>query len=466
MVKYTRRTAIQSALGAIVAARSPLARSEPIVPFEVDWKEQHSKSQRFTDATQITDDSFVVLGEPPAGESDQSTPPQVSAYDQSGAKQWTWRWPEDSSQSLAYFQAVASTDDGKLFLGGPTIESDEGPLLLAKLGTDRNVEWKKTYGDRYGDMRFVQLSESTLFLVGTNTLPSQAETIVLGIESNDGTVSWRNSSFVDGYYVTQACPHEDGCIIAGENPSGYGWLARLSTDGTVRWEQTYTSPEIDTLTGIIAVSSGLLVGIGIEYVDNGTNVRSIGLSADGEREWTTLLELDAEEYPTNPQIVSDPEGGYVICTSYGQRPQLLIAETDERATIQNSSLISPWDTNLFLKRIFTSEGKFVLTGELENQRTEKYSTWAVGIGRHTDSPSPTFTPTNTTRTKTKPSSPTRKPNSTEPGTEDPVSAETIEAHPETRSSQADGSGFGILLSVLGVLGIGYLSQYYGDNEND
>lgn len=462
MPSYTRRSILGSLVGLSVVGAVPTTQARPQPTFESVWNKTVVESREFGDSSRLTDGTLVVAGAK-SHPTVQSSAPYVVAFDDSGTREWVWNWPEDRSDSLNYVQALAPTENGGLFFAGPTDEDRSENLLIGKLDAEQNVEWHitpKEYHYYYG-LFLVRTTPSRLAIIGYEVSPEINRTHVFGVDTDTRSINWEKDTFSDTNALS-ATVHQQGCVVAGETSKG-GWTARFTPDGDIDWEQTFSEPEL-TLTDITTSAAGDVVTIGHRINDYETIEIQI-LDSDGTLNAKQTPEFQPLSVPHDPQIVSVPSGGYVCSWSYGDRSELFVGRLTTEGTLEYGNHIGPWDSGFrpVLLDIKLVNEQIILLGDTKEEESETTLTWSVGVDKAVQTPTPTETPT---QTATVSPSPTQTPTltGTPSPTDVPVPTET--ENPTTSTSSADGPGFGVVGSLLGVAGAGYLisSRTWEDSD--
>lgn len=450
MPSCTRRSLLSSITGISLIGGVSTALARPPPTFETVWKNHIMTSADFKDSARLSDGT-VVLALEHLPSSDRSDRPDCIALDDRGTRRWTWRWPDDRSDPLDYVKAIAPSSDGGLFIAGPTGDGKDGLNLVGKLDAEQNVEWHITHGEspRY---TFLMPSTSSRLVVVGFTLSSthDSRTHVFGVDTDNQLVTWEQET-ENNVVAASAMPYQQGCIIAGDTPSG-GWATRFTAMGDVAWERIFPEPEL-SLSDVTASSAGEIVTIG-HRINEPETVEVLALAGDGTLNVRRAPELDPIAVPDRPKIVSDPSGGYLCSWSYYDHPDLFVGKITSEGRVEYATHLDPWESEFTpnLEDLLVAEDTFLFSGDGEHPDTNDNFVWSLGITRSAPTPTPTTSPTQLADSPTP--TPTSPPTTTP--TKTARSGPTETGRSPTGTTSADGPGFGVLASILGLGGAGYL----------
>lgn len=178
-----------------------------------------------------------------------------------------WERTQNSGQS---FLDVVQTDDGGYVTVGTT-DRNGTDGYLNKLTNDGEFVGENLYGGQDTPDRLLwclEPSDGGLLLVG-DTEADQLSKGWLVRTDRLGEVRWtrtfgesRQSYFSKAIEVSNGGYAVVGTRTASDSSGLQGWLARIDTDGSVRWQQGYSRNEIDILSGITESTSGQFVVAG------------------------------------------------------------------------------------------------------------------------------------------------------------------------------------------------------------
>lgn len=263
----------------------------------VEWQKSYGgRNYDSANSIQQTDDGgYIVAAETMsfgAGEEDI----WVLKLRSDGSVEWqkTYGGGYDDSAS-----SIQQTDDKGYIVAGDTwVFSRKGTCLwVLKLRPDGTIEWQKTYEiglyncadsiRQTGDGGYVVTGHTDPF--GTGNL----DVWVLKLNS-DGTVEWQKSysgmDYDRAFSIQQT--NDGGYTVAGETESfGTGrfdaWVLKLNPDGTPAWQKTYGGLKSDNMFSIQQTGDGgyIVAGETKSFSAGWTTAWVLKLSPDGTVEW-------------------------------------------------------------------------------------------------------------------------------------------------------------------------------------
>ena len=175
-----------------------------------------------------------------------------------------------------------TTDGGYILAGYKAISQNSIDYWIAKLNSDADIEWEKTYGGSGGD---------------------EANSIQQTIDG--------------GYIVTGSTASNNGDV---SNNNGYidAWILKLSTNGAIEWQKTYGGSAGDNLASIKQTTDNGYIAVGFAYSNNGDVPNNQGnldawvikIAANGNLEWSKTFGGSRQELMSDIQQTAD--GGYLM----------------------------------------------------------------------------------------------------------------------------------------------------------
>lgn len=240
-------------------------------------------------------------------------------------------------------KALVQLDDGGFmtlgFVNGDTLGSQ---LQLHRFNAAGDVQWNKQYGNNKMDVAggMIRMKNGNLVLFGGRSIawgpPDSEEAYLLCIDLSGG-VLWEKviGKTIGPTYINQIRETPEGDIVAvgsavpaGKSPQNF--IARLSANGTVHWEKTFsTANSPQALTDVVITPDGY-------YAISGSSTITVAKTASflivadtsGQVLWT-------QHYTTGKTagvstLLTVPGGGFVLAgddSESGSNPRVLLIRT-------------------------------------------------------------------------------------------------------------------------------------------
>jgi hypothetical protein len=227
---------------------------------------------------------------------------------------------------------------------------------ILKLSSNGEIEWQKTYGGSWDDVRsFQQTIDGGYIVAGwTGSFGAGGDDIWILKLSSTGDIEWQKtyggSEYDRALSVQQTS--DGGYIIAGKTDSfgaegGDTWVLKLSSAGEIEWQKTFGGSSDDYASSIQETSDGgyIIAGKTDSFGAGGDDTWVLKLSSAGEIEWQKTYGGSSDDYASSIQETSD--GGYLKLSSAGEIEwQKIYGE-------------SSWGIYSFQQ---TSDGGYIITG--------------------------------------------------------------------------------------------------------
>ncbi len=224
-----------------------------------------------------------------------------------------------------YGYSIQQTSDGGYIVAGFTFSFGAGrdDIWVLKLSSTGTIDWQHTYGgsnDEYNP--FIHQTSDGGYIVAGSTYSFGAggsDIWVLKLSST-GTIDWQRtyggSDDDEAYSIQQTS--DGGYIVAGETWSFIGgfeaviWVLKLSSTGTIDWQQTYEGGDGDRAYSIQQTSDGgyIVAGCTYSFGAGGGDFWVLKLSSTGTIDWQRTYGGSDSDYSYSIQQTSD--GGYIV----------------------------------------------------------------------------------------------------------------------------------------------------------
>ena len=224
-----------------------------------------NKNLRARDIVESHDGNFVVSGE--IGLIGDSSSAFIMKVDPTGNV--IWAKSLSSSFSGQAFSVLEDQDDAFVICGRVNVGTGNSDVLVAKLSSDGNLIWAKTFGRESDDYAFsmCHAHQGGFIISGgiSNKEKSRTDILISSITGN-GIVQWTKAIgevFGDAHCISQV---EDG-YLAGGWTSDFGienadyFLMQLNSNGDINWYRTYND-EYGLPQHLIETSDGRYLAAG------------------------------------------------------------------------------------------------------------------------------------------------------------------------------------------------------------
>ena len=212
----------------------------------------------------------------------------------SGALLWEYRSSANGSNEV---RSVAVDADGNIVVGGQTTGLTR---WIAGFDSELVPRWSRQYGvESQGKVLGVAVSAGALYAAGALTTDADGHDIWVAGLSPDGAIEWEDSvssGFGDDY-LTQAAISDDGDLIVAGIASGEGsvelWARRYAADGAVQWTATYPRGAKSTSypigPGLSVTPDAVVVGLSLRKGDTSPEFLVAYPPGGGDPLWTREL---------------------------------------------------------------------------------------------------------------------------------------------------------------------------------
>jgi len=209
--------------------------------------------------------------------------------------------------------AIRETGDGGYGVAGWTWSFDN--IWVMKLRNNGDIQWQRSYGgylldDVKDNLR--ETSDGGYILAGQMEENSAggADYWILRLDEN-GEILWQRTYGGTGFDIVQAIQETtDGGFIAAGYTQSFGagdldiWIVKLDADGVVQWQKALGMPSIDFAYSVETLDNGFVIGA---HSRSGLGVMLIKVGNDG----TVLWNRSYGSFEVQ-SITRTDDGGYIL----------------------------------------------------------------------------------------------------------------------------------------------------------
>jgi len=218
-------------------------------------------------------------------------------------------------------RSLVQTDDGGYAVVGYTASFGAGgnDIFLAKYQSDGTLSWSKTYGGALSDIGSVikKTSDGEFILAGyTQSFGAGGSDIFIAKLTSDGTFAWANtwggtlSDIGNGLVLAG----DGGYVISGST-SNYGagssdfLIAKFTSDGNFLWNKIWGGAGVDTSNSLIRVNDGFVAaGLTQSFGQGSDDTAIVKYDSDGNLLWFKIWGGTALDAISN--IINTNDGGF------------------------------------------------------------------------------------------------------------------------------------------------------------
>ena len=261
--------------------------------------------------------------------------------------------------------SIQQTSDGGYIVVGYTMSFGGGfsDYWIVRLDSNGDIVWQKTYGGIGVQFihSIIQTTDGGFIMAGdfSAIMGDPADYCVVKLDGN-GDLVWDN--IYRGGWTQQPFSigqtSDGGYIVAGYIqflhptmgvlPSDI-WILKLSTDGTVLWEQTYGGSGSDSAISAQQTADGgyVVVGGTNSYGAGESDILILKLNSAGTVLWQKTYGGSSHDSAETIQQTSD--GGYIVAGTLARgtdQEDYLIMKLDSNGDIPNCSIIGISDVTV------------------------------------------------------------------------------------------------------------------------
>jgi len=279
--------------------------------------------------------------------------------------------------------SIEQTSDGGYIVAGNTKSFGAGmyDIWVLKFSSTGTIDWQNTYGgsDLDYDPYIRQTNDGGYIVVGsTYSFSAGGNDIWVLKLFSDGTINWQHTygGSGDEYGPSIQQTSDGGYIVAGNTYSfGAGgndiWALKLSSTGIIDWQRTYGGTGSDAALSIEQTIDGgyIIAGSSKSFAAGVSDIWILKLSSTGTIDWqNTYGGSNTDDGALSIQQTSD--GGYIVVDytyTFGAGDNdIWVLKLSSTGTIewQRTYGGSGWDSPSFIQQ--TSDGGFIVVGHTKS----------------------------------------------------------------------------------------------------
>ncbi|MCK4788571.1 MAG: hypothetical protein KAV87_32820, partial [Desulfobacteraceae bacterium] len=220
---------------------------------------------------------------------------------------------------------IQLTSDGGTIVGGHCYSGGSYNFWVLKTSSQGDVEWERVYGGNGDDYAFSlqKTSEGGYIIAGTTYSYGFGEGDAWIIKlTSDGSIEWQKTyGGSDDDTIRSLRQTNDGGYIAAGCTKNWGaglqdiWVLKLSSTGSIEWQKTYGGSDDDYGSSIEQTSDGgyIVAAKTSSFGDLSEDAWILKLSSTGSIEWQQIYGGSGDDWASDIHQTND--GGYIVVGS-------------------------------------------------------------------------------------------------------------------------------------------------------
>ncbi|MBF0466836.1 MAG: hypothetical protein HQK88_11410 [Nitrospirae bacterium] len=315
-----------------------------------------------------------------------------------------------SSNDAAY--SISSTTDGGFIVGGYTWSFGYGnkDMMVIKMSKSNSIDWQYTYGGADNDsvQSIKQTTDGGYVVAGyTNSFGAGCYDMWILKLDSAGTPTWQNT-----YGGHGTCYNVIGCSNTGAGISGieyaksieqtsdggyivlgytgtFGagsddiWVLKLNSNGTIKWQKTYGTTEVENSYSIKQISDGgyIIAGNRISVCDLTADILFIRLDADGNVIWAKTYGNGNQSFTFS--AIESIYGGYIVAgytNAFGTGDEdVWVLKLDPTGAIEWQKTYGGTGNDFAYSILQTTDGGYLVAGSTNSFGSGAYDVWALKL---------------------------------------------------------------------------------------
>jgi hypothetical protein len=246
-----------------------------------------------------TSDGGYILGGSATSPSAFYSSFYVTKTDGFGDVQWSKSFAYGSFDGNCSVTKVLQTSDGGYMVAGNTTSTgaNGSDVYLAKLGTDGQVVWQKTFGGKNDDNVTSLVKTASGYLVAGSTMSygdGSSDIYVIRVDDSGNEIWHRNYGSTGGDTGSEIISTNDGNFVIVGATSSYGasgafdmYLIKIDGSGNKIWDKLYGGSDWDEGNSVAELSDGSLAiaGFAVGFGQGARDMFLVKTNASGVEQW-------------------------------------------------------------------------------------------------------------------------------------------------------------------------------------
>ena len=328
-----------------------------------------------------------------------------------------WQKTISDNDSTTINSAQQTTDGGYILAGYKAISQNSIDYWIAKLNSNADIEWEKTYGGSGGDeANSIQQTTDGGYIVA-GTTGSNNDNVTTNNGGNDawilklttnGAIEWQKTYGGSNYELINSIKQttDNGYIAVGTTSSNDGdilnnqgnfdaLIIKIAANGNLEWSKTFGGSSLDYLNDIQQTINGEYLFVGGTQSNNGNITNNYGntdwwvikLQTNGNLQWQKTYGGSSNDYANCIQKTND--GHYIIAggtesndgditNSHGDSDAWVI-KIDNLGNILQQTTVGTNGSEVANSILQTHDNVFLIVGESQNANSNIINTFVAAL---------------------------------------------------------------------------------------
>ena len=322
-----------------------------------------------------------------------------------------WQKTIGNNDTVTIDDIQKTTDGGYILAGYKKNTQNDSDYWIAKLNSNADIEWEKTYGGSNTDKAtcIQQTADGSYIVAGysysvngnvtNNNGGSDAWILKL---STNGDIEWQKTygGSADDYLNSIKQTTDGGYIAVGGSNSNNGdipnnqgytdaWIIKIDTNGNIEWSKTFGGNASDGLVDIQQTTNGGYLTVGVtQSTDGWGDYLVINLQTNGNLEWQKTY---GSIYTDIASCIQKTNDGHYLLVGYSNsndgttinpngNSDALLIKIDNLGNILQQTSVGTNDSEIAYNVLQTHDNIFLITGISQNTNSSIGNIFIATLG--------------------------------------------------------------------------------------
>ena len=316
-----------------------------------------------------------------------------SKYKSTNVPKIQWQKTIGDNNAVSINDAQQTTDGNYILAGTKHNDLNSRDYWIAKLNSNADIEWEKTYGgSRTDEAKSIQQTTDGGYIVAGSTFSHDGDVTnnnggndawILKLTTN-GDIEWQKTygGSADDYLNSIKQTTDGGYIAVGGSNSNNGdipnnqgytdaWIIKIDTNGNIEWSKTFGGNASDGLVDIQQTTNGGYLTVGVtQSTDGWGDYLVINLQTNGNLEWQKTY---GSIYTDIASCIQKTNDGHYLLVGYSNsndgttinpngNSDALLIKIDNLGNILQQTSVGTNDSEVANNILQTHDNNFLIVG--------------------------------------------------------------------------------------------------------